>query len=260
LAVVPIIVVWFLVEGGTVFRTARWGKAFWIGAIGFGIGSVLFVTTQSLTDPVTTALAAATMPVAGVALEVVLDGRKLTGAFVTGVILVLLGGYLATGLNLQQAGFGLGAVLGLVSAALFAWGSRATVKSLPGMTPLGRSAVTSVGMMGFCVLALGVGIVFGTGGTTMPGFDGRSLALMLVYAWIALSVSQVLWISGVGSLGIGVASFHLNAAPFYVMLILVALGGSWSWQQVVGAAVLAAGVILSQRHAGFRQTVASTGQ
>lgn len=35
--------------------------------------------------------------------------------------------------------------------------------------------------------------------------------------------------------------------PFYVMLILVALGGDWSWLRAIGAAVVALGVLLAQR-------------
>ena len=39
----------------------------------------------------------------------------------------------------------------------------------------------------------------------------------------------------------------MNAVPFYVMVIVVLfLGESWSWWQAVGAAVVAAGVIIAQ--------------
>jgi drug/metabolite transporter (DMT)-like permease len=55
-----------------------------------------------------------------------------------------------------------------------------------------------------------------------------------------------MWIHGVGQVGIGVASFHLNAAPFYVMMIMLLFGHDWSWQQAIGAGILALGVILAQ--------------
>ncbi|WP_291837882.1 hypothetical protein [Limimaricola sp.] len=44
-----------------------------------------------------------------------------------------------------------------------------------------------------------------------------------------------------------VAAFHINIAPFYVMMILLALGGVWNWPQAIGAAIVALGVVLAQR-------------
>jgi len=55
-----------------------------------------------------------------------------------------------------------------------------------------------------------------------------------------------LWIKGVGQIGIAVASFHLNATPFYVMLILLMFGNDWNWVQAAGAFILALGVIIAQ--------------
>ena len=42
-------------------------------------------------------------------------------------------------------------LFGLLGVGLFAWGSRATVKNLPGMTTLGQVAVTSFGMAGLSI-------------------------------------------------------------------------------------------------------------
>ena len=47
-------------------------------------------------------------------------------------------------------------------------------------------------------------------------------------------------------IGIGIASFHLNAAPFYVMIIVFALGSDWNWMQALGAAILTIGTLLAQ--------------
>ena len=59
-----------------------------------------------------------------------------------------------------------------------------------------------------------------------------------------------LWIRGASGLGILMASLHMNAVPFYVMVIVVLfLGESWNWWQTVGAAVVAAGVIVAQSSA-----------
>ena len=124
-AFVLLFFIWIALEGSSVLRTANWIKGFWIGGIGFGIGSFLLLFVQSLTTPVIAAIAAATMPLAAVTLEVILDGRRITRWFLIGIILVLFGGFLATGATFEGASFGLrlGALLVFIPAAIFAWGA-----------------------------------------------------------------------------------------------------------------------------------------
>ena len=69
---------------------------------------------------------------------------------------------------------------------------------------------------------------------------------MLIYACLALGLSQVFWIKAVGAVGIGVASFHLNATPFYVMIIIFVFGSEWNWMQALGAAILTIGTLMAQ--------------
>ena len=58
-----------------------------------------------------------------------------------------------------------------------------------------------------------------------------------------MAIAQMLWIGGAGGLGILLASFHMNAVPFYVMLIMVvAFAQPWGWWQAIGAALVACGV------------------
>ena len=242
-----LLLMWLLSEGYSPLKGAGWIKGLWVGGIGFGIGSILMITTIYLTTPVVAALTAAIMPLAGVALEVAFDGRKLRKWFVVGFVLVLIGGLLATGVNFLEARFGVGALIGVLGAVLYAWGSRATIVYLPKLTSLGQTTVTSFGMtvfgIGFYVGAL----ILGLPGTVIPEITNNHIILILITGWVSLSISQYLWIKGVGKLGIGIASFHLNGAPFFVMLILLVLGGDWNWQQAFGALVLVFGVMISQK-------------
>jgi hypothetical protein len=50
----------------------------------------------------------------------------------------------------------------------------------------------------------------------------------------------------VGQLGIGLSSLHMNAVPFYVMIIMFALGAAWNWPQAYGAVIVALGVLIAQ--------------
>ena len=249
-----IFIIWLFIEGIQKVKSAKWLKGFLIGLSGFGIGAFLILMLQSLTTPVIAALAVATMPVFAVSLEMLLDGRKMTLWFFFGVVLVLLGGYIASGASLREDNVGIAALIGIIGVALFAWGSRATVKSLPGMSNLGQTAVTSSGMAGLSIFLYFVCSVFFdlTNATSIITIE--HLGLVLIYAWLGLGISQIFWIKAVSQLGIGLASFHLNAVPFYVMFMLFLLGDSWIWHQAFGALIVISGVILAQQKSSKKKT------
>lgn len=246
-AFILIFFIWILYEGFQEVRVAKWNKGFWIGAIGFGIGSFFVLLLQSITSPVIAALMVATMPVAAVTLEIFLDGRKMTRWFLFGIVLVLFGGFIASGANLKNDSIGLASFLGITGVGLFAWGSRATVKNLPGMSLLGQVAVTTSGMVGSAVFVYFVSSIFFDITESPSQIRYEHLGLILIYACLAIGISQILWIKSVAQLGIGLSSFHLNAAPFYVMLMLFLLGNSWIWHQTLGAVIVISGVIIAQR-------------
>ena len=247
LAFILIFFIWILYEGFQEVRVAKWNKGFWIGAIGFGIGSFFVLLLQSITSPVIAALMVATMPVAAVTLEIFLDGRKMTRWFLFGIVLVLFGGFIASGANLKNDSIGLASFLGITGVGLFAWGSRATVKNLPGMSLLGQVAVTTSGMVGSAVFVYFVSSIFFDITESPSQVTYEHIGLILIYACLAIGISQILWIKSVAQLGIGLSSFHLNAAPFYVMLMLFLLGNSWIWHQTLGAVIVISGVIIAQR-------------
>ena len=253
LAFVLIMFIWIFYEGLQEVRVAKWNKGFWIGAIGFGVGSFFVLLLQSITTPVIAALMVATMPVAAVTLEIFLDGRKITRWFLLGIILVLLGGFVASGANLQNDSIGLASFLGITGVGLFAWGSRATVKNLPGMTLLGQVAVTTSGMVGSAVLVYFISSVFFEITKPLSLITYEHIGLLLIYACLAIAISQILWIKSVEQLGIGLSSFHLNAAPFYVMMMLFLLGSNWVWHQTIGAAIVIIGVILAQQRSSKKK-------
>ena len=242
-----IFLIWLSIEGVQKVKSAKWFKGFVIGVSGFGIGAFLILYLQSLTTPVIAALAVATMPVFAVLLEMLLDGRKMTFWFFFGVVLVLWGGYIASGASLIENNIGFAILIGFLGVALFAWGSRATVKNLPGMTTLGQVAVTSFGMAGLSIALYFICTIFMDLTNSATSITLKHLGLVLIYAWLGLGISQILWIKAVSQLGIGISSFHLNAVPFYVMFMLFLLGDSWIWHQAVGALIVISGVILAQQ-------------
>lgn len=237
---------WILLEGWQSVRGARWIRGLAVGAIGMGGGALLLIFGQSRTDGITTAVISATMPMIGIALECLLDGRRLTVQIVIGMLLSVAGGIAVFAARMGHLSLGLGAFATLASTIVFTWGSRASVTALPGLSALGRTAVT---IAGGAILVVVVQ-------ATLPFLGGRSIPWDLIGAreWIyaaingvgSMAISQILFLTGVAGLGIGVAAMHSNVAPFYVMAFALAFGESWSWASALAAALVLAGVVIAQ--------------
>jgi len=247
MALVVLLGCWALLDGWQTLKSANWLLALHVGGLGFGIGTILLMIGQKLSDPVTPAIAAAMMPIFGAMLEIAFDGRKLRPLLVLGILLALVGGYLATGVKLSDSTFGLGALFCLIAVMLFAWATRANTKNFADLSPVGQTTVGIAGAFVLCVVALIISLSLNLGETAIGEYDGFHISLIVYVAIFSISIAQGLWIWGVGGLGILVASFHMNAVPFYVMVtVVITLGGEWNWWQAAGAAFVACGVILAQ--------------
>lgn len=246
-AVLFLLPLWLWLEGWAALARANWAKGALVGSIGFGIGALMLVVAQQQSDAVTVAVITASLPVIGITMEWLFDGRRLTAALAVGLVLSIGGGIAAYVARLGGFGLGVGAALALASTILFTWGSRATVKSFPDLTPLGRTTVTLAGAaLGTLILSAGLAVAQGDWGVDWAELGWREGVAVLIYGVGSMAISQLLWIVGVGRLGIGIAAMHINAAPFYVMSFMVLLGQPWNGWQAAAALVVAAGVLVAQ--------------
>ena len=241
LALIFLFLFWYLTDDIKKTNLKDWIKGLTIGAIGFGFGTTLIVYCQIFSGPVIAALAAAMMPLAGVILEYLFDYRKITFSFITAIILVIVGGIIATGINLDET--------------IFAWGSRKTVVSLNNIEILGQTTLTATGMLIFSSIIFFLSKLFNGEDFFSGKIELNEFSLLIFYSLFCLAISQVFWIKGVKLIGIGIASFHLNITPFYVMIILIFLGYDWSWLKFLGALIVFFGIIISQINLKFLSNV-----
>jgi drug/metabolite transporter (DMT)-like permease len=217
-----------------------------------GLASIFVVIALNLTDAVTVAIVTAAMPVAGIALECVADRRPFTKAIALGLLLSLIGGVVALQGGLGAVDLGTGALAALASVLCYTWGSRETVRALPGLTALGRSAIT---VNGAALVMLVAALADGLLRDAWPDWGAigrREFAGLLIFGIGSMAVSQLMWIVSVGRIGIGAASLHMNAVPFYVMLIVFLFGGPWNWWQALGAVIVVTGALVAQGLIGRR--------
>ena len=111
LDVAALMILWVCSEGLLQVLAAPWIRGITVGGVGFGISAVLLLVGQKMSDPVTPAIAAAMMPIAGAAVEVVFDKRRLHLHLIIAIVLAFAGGLLAGGVNLSIGTFGLDSVV-----------------------------------------------------------------------------------------------------------------------------------------------------
>ncbi len=236
---------WALTEGLGPLLRVNWLRGIWVGSL-IGLGAWFLIKGQALGGAVTAAVISSTLPVVGIALEVLLDGRRVTLALVLGLLLALVGGVLALDLSTGGLSLGLGALLCFGSVVSFALGSRLTVTQFPHETALGRTAVTLTGAAIAAGAVAAAQIALGGPAPDFTPWGWTEVFAILLFSVGALGVSQVMWIMSVDRLGIGLSALHINAAPFYVMIILFALGAPWNWVQAGAAALVGLGVLIAQ--------------
>ncbi|MDQ2068095.1 DMT family transporter [Xinfangfangia sp. CPCC 101601] len=247
-AAAAVLLFWLLREGFGPMLQVNWLKGIAIGSL-IGLAGWFLILGQARGGAITAAVVSASMPVVGIALEVVFDKRRLTAAVILGLVLSVLGAAMMLDPS-GKAGSGLTMLIGVglcfASVLTFTTGSRLTVTAFPDLSPIGRTGVTLTGAAVAMSTAAGLQWFMGGAAPELSNWGWPELGTLLLYSVGALGVSQVLWIMSVERLGIGLSALHINAAPFYVMLILFALGSAWNWWQAFAAAIVAIGVLIAQ--------------
>ncbi len=245
LAIVFMVPIWVLIDGPARVLRARWGHAMLVGGIGLGTGMFLIIVAQKLTDPVTVAIIASCAPLIATLLELASGTRRLKWNFALGVVVSIVGGLIATS-AVAPAQLGLGAACAVLSTGLFCWASMATARDFPELSQMGRTTITFTGGLVMATILLVGSSHMGMNVMTSKPVDLEQAGMLVIYALISMGLSQLLFVSSIGKLGVALASFHINIAPFYVMVIMVVLGEEWNWTRALGAAIVAVAVVLAQ--------------
>lgn len=235
---------WWVVDGAAILRAPwLWGVA--MGGLTFGVAAFLLLLAQDMTDAVTVAIVSASTPLVAAFVEFAFGKRRFTPRLLIGLAAAIVGGIVCLGGNLTFQ-FGLGALVVVVAGGLYVLGSQLSVSALPQVSPIGRATLPVVGGLVLMVLTWAIAHAFGWTEVPDRALTNPEVGALAVYSIGALALSQIFFIASVAYIGVTMTSFHINTAPLYVMLIMVALGAAWSWPQAIGGLIVVLGAIYVQ--------------
>lgn len=232
-------------------------KIVMLGALGIGGFAPLFTIGVAHANPVTAAIVGANGPIVAALMSWLMEGEPPDRRMLPGVALVVLGAALAT-IDFDRAGspFDLrgGELLIVLSQVCWTWYSLTAQRWLAGCSQLRITAITAVpgvAMLGLVWLA-----ACALGAASFPPAAPRG-ALDVALVWwlglVAIFAGVLLWNHGVRVLGIVVASVFLNLCPIGAIAITAAMGTPPTRWQLLGGALVLAGVTQAQLGRLLRQ-------
>ena len=262
LAVPFLLLIMVTLESGRGVVRALFNRHLWyLGAV-LGVFVPMYTLGIKYADPNTAAILGSTGPVVGALVARVGFAMPLDRTMIPAMVLAMIGGTLATlspsdgGLSFDIRG---GEFLILAASACWAWYSLAAQRWLAGCSQLRISSLTMItgavasSAIYFVAAALGRE-AFPPPLPVEPGDIG-------LFAWmtlVAVVAGLLGWNFGVRRLGIVVASLFLNFVPVFAILITTVMGTPPTAMQLLGGALVLAGVMQSQlRHLPWRRRAAA---
>ncbi|MBX7446216.1 MULTISPECIES: DMT family transporter [unclassified Arthrobacter] len=251
LALVPLVVIAQLVERPS-WRSvlAAWPWLLSLGVLGLLGYNLLLYFALEHTDAFNASLINAFNPALITLAAAVFLRERLTPLAVAGVLLALTGVLIViSGGNIGRlvaAGFGTGEVL-MVGAIVVWTAYTITGRLAPKIPPITATAVQAA-----VVVAILGPVRFATGGLALPP-TGAALASLLFIAIFPSVLSYLLWNRALTVLPAAGAGVFLNLITVFTAILTVLAGQVHTTAQLVGGAVVIAGVVVTNAPAFRRQ-------
>ena len=241
------------------YRWTDWPvrSALVVGAVGIGIGTLALNLGIKYSNPINVSVIATTIPLFSVMLGVIKHEETLSLRIIVSIGLAICGGVLVSWSSTQtQVGFRGGELLMLGAVILWTWYSRVAVTRLLVIPAYPRTVLT---MLGGALCLIPVALVLeGSGWVDLSAPWSRfDFVLILGLCVFGVGLSMVCWMISAEKIGVTIAALHINALPFYVLLLGLMFGGTLLMSQVTGAVLVATGAVLAQipaQRSGARST------
>jgi drug/metabolite transporter (DMT)-like permease len=255
LAVVALLLVMSIRERGAPLRRSMpWGRLLLLGFVGMSLTSLMMTLSIELSSGVSAAIASATNPISSAVTARLLHRVPLLPGIVLGAALSTAGALVAI---IGGAGaavtLGGGELLVIAANVLWTWYSMMAQRWLAGYSQLhiaGLTAVTGVAGL-YAVIAV-------AGATGLAAFRvdlSPEPLLLLLVAGASVAIGNSLWHYGVSRVGVTLAAMYGNLIPVVAAAIAMWAGTPPTAAQLLGAAIIIAGVLYAQTLALRRQAV-----
>ena len=221
-------------------------SALMIGAVGIGIGTFALNLGLKYSNPVNVSVIVTTIPLFSVMLGVIKHEETLSPRIMIAIGLAICGGVLVSWSSTQtQAGFQGGELLVLGAVILWTWYSRVSVTRLLVIPAYPRTVLTILGGA-LCLIPVAL-VLEGSGWVDLNApWSVSDLPLIGGLCAFGVGLSMVCWMISAEKIGVTIAALHINALPFYVLLLGLMFGGTLLVSQVTGAVLVATGAVLAQ--------------
>jgi drug/metabolite transporter (DMT)-like permease len=232
-------------------------SALMIGAVGIGIGTFALNLGLKYSNPVNVSVIVTTIPLFSVMLGVIKHEETLSPRIMIAIGLAICGGVLVSWSSTRtQAGFQGGELLVLGAVILWTWYSRVSVTRLLVIPAYPRTVLTILGGA-LCLIPVAL-VLEGSGWVDLNApWSVSDLPLIGGLCAFGVGLSMVCWMISAEKIGVTIAALHINALPFYVLLIGLMFGGTLLMSQVMGVVLVATGAVLAQipaQRSGARST------
>ena len=254
LAVIALLLVLSLRERAIpIHRGLPWVRLLLLGFFGMSVTSLLTTLSVHFSSGVSAAIASATNPITSAITARLLYRMPLVPGIIVGSALSTAGGLISI-LGGDSGAMELrgGEVLLVIANVLWTWYSMMAQRWLVGYSQLHISGLTALtGLIGlYAVIAV-------AGATGVAEFhidlSLEPVLLLLFSGAVSVAVGNSLWHFGVSRVGVTIAAMYNNLIPIVAVAISFWAGTKPTSAQLVGAAVIIAGVLYAQMMALRRQ-------
>jgi drug/metabolite transporter (DMT)-like permease len=225
-------------------RDMPWGRLLLLGFFGMSVTSLMMTLSIDLSSGVSAAIASATNPISSAVTARLLHRVPLLPGIVLGAVLSTGGALVSIfgdGAAVELRG---GEVLVIGANVIWTWYSMMAQRWLAGHSQLqitGLTALTGVAGL-YAVIA-----VAGASGLAEFRVDlSLEPLLLLLAAGASVAIGNSLWHYGVSRVGVTLAAMYGNLIPIVAAAIAFWAGTPPTAAQLIGAAIIIAGVLYAQ--------------
>ena len=233
-------------------RDMPWGRLLLLGFFGMSLTSLMMTLSIELSSGVSAAIASATNPISSAVTARLLHRVPLLPGIVLGAVLstggALVSIFGSAGAAVELRG---GEVLVIGANVIWTWYSMMAQRWLAGHSQLQITGLTALTGVAGLYAVLGVA---GASGLADFHLDlSPEPVLLVLAAGASVAVGNSLWHYGVSRVGVTLAAMYGNLIPVVAAAIAVWAGTPPTAAQLIGGAIIIAGVLYAQTMALRRQ-------